>query len=620
MTLENSRRPLRRATIPVSAYASLIASAAALIALVLPAAASAAPPTLTIDAPTAVETTKAHVSGEVSVPLDGQETYWCFEYSKESAEEWSGFCYSGPVQPGESVPVEADLSGLHSNRKYKLRLAALNFSDFVEEFSSIEKFKTDPAPIEPTPTINAPTDVSYTTAKISGLVDPEGGNQESGGDYVPIQWTLELRDATAEGSFEVRSSGEITGAEASEDFGPGEGILVGPTELTGLIPGHQYNFQLGLTFGGVDNGDAGSFTTLAVAKPTITDLAITEVTADSAHFAAEIDPHAPEPIDPAFDTEWHFQCTPACGSLQGGTVSGAPETVENDTTALQPNTFYTVRLFASNSGGQVKATETFKTEPAAPLVESFNAGPITPTSAGINAEINPRGSDTLYWFEWGVEDCSTPEAVCQSIPAEHDASAGSGQLFKYVSRQLTGLSPETTYHFHLVARNDSGTVEGSVQEFTTGGPEPTCSNTDKPGARFLPGLSCLGDRIAPRQERRRRNDPGDEDFRQQRRRCSHIPVNEQLWRSPWRCGRVPISKPPDGCPRNERLDNPRNHPRPARSPSIRSRLPRLLSRLLGLLSRPESRGVRRLGLIDRRAQCQQCREFLSSLKTSFLLR
>ncbi len=454
------------------------AFAAALVAFlgIGASAAVAAPPTLTIDPVTTSSITTAHVSGEVVVPADGNETYWCFEYTEEGQPTWSGFCYQGPVQPGESVPVEADLTNLKAATNYEVRLAALNFNEFVEEFSATEKFETDPAPVTPTFTLDGPEAVSYTSAHISGTFNPEGGNKDASAGPIPITAQLEVNREGA-GWNPVGSSRTVedTDAVSSEDFEV-------ETDLTDLTPGADYRFRLAARYAGLNatSTEEGEFTTLPVAKPTITTPVISAITTDSAHFSAEVDPNG---TDPAFDANWHFECTPSCGGLSGGTVSGAPDEVENDAKFLQPNTFYTVRLIASNAGGQVQQTETFQTAATGPLVVPFEAGPVHATSADLNGQVNPKGSSTVYWFEWGTADCAANP--CTSLPAEQDASAGNGTSAVYVTRHLTGLTPATTYHFRLIAKNASGTTEGPGTTFTTPASEPACPNAGMLGADRL---------------------------------------------------------------------------------------------------------------------------------------
>jgi hypothetical protein len=231
----------------------------------------------------------------------------------------------------------------------------------------------------------------------------------------------------------------------------------------------------------------------SAAPPTLTINPATGVTATTAQVSGEVNPEGAS-------TTWKFQYISAEAfdenlehSLPGfqGATTGPTDTTETteplsgELTGLDPATRYHLRLFAQSSGGSAEAVAaTFKTPGAAPLVKAWAAGPIAPTTADLNAQVDPQGSATVYWFEWGPADCSANP--CASIPAEHDASAGAGRIYVYVLRHLSGLSPETTYHFRLLAENSVGTTEGPDQTFTTAAPEPACTNAGLPGTAFLP--------------------------------------------------------------------------------------------------------------------------------------
>ena len=135
-----------------------------------------------------------------------------------------------------------------------------------------------------------------------------------------------------------------------------------------------------------------------------------------------------------------------------GPIEGGPQEVSTDLEGLEPNKTYQVRLYAENVGGSDTSelpNPTFTTDALGPLVEATAATHVLSASAQINGRIDPRNSHTTYYFQWGSGDCAS--SPCTSVPASQDADAGSGAAFVYVSAELSGLSPATTYHYRLIA-------------------------------------------------------------------------------------------------------------------------------------------------------------------------
>jgi hypothetical protein len=97
-----------------------------------------------------------------------------------------------------------------------------------------------------------------------------------------------------------------------------------------------------------------------------------------------------------------------------------------------------------------------------PVVATGNATAITPTSATVNATVNPEGQSTTYYFEYGT---TTSYGSQTSM-----AGAGSGTAEVKVSTAIEPLTPNTTYHYRVVARNASGTTLGADVSFKT--PKP----------------------------------------------------------------------------------------------------------------------------------------------------
>jgi hypothetical protein len=479
----------------------LIASAAALIALALPSAALAAPPVVSIEDATNVSYTTAETQGEVD-PAD-HDTSYHFEYVTDAQwgeepdpvgapgvkAEWLFATQAGfgslPENAGSTVVPEVpplQLTGLQPSTTYHLRLVAENSEAERVEDVATNTFTTKGPITAPVVSNVAAEAVSYLSATATGSVDL--ADSDPGFNATACRFEY-LTQAAWQANGNAFPEPEGAPSAPCDTQPAGEGSHQVSAALASLQPGTTYHLRLvAANQGGTGSAEAAStFTTLPVARPTITALTASAITGSSAHLSAEIDPNG---TDPVFDTAWHFQCVPACsGNLEGDLAPGTELVeVEADAKGLLPNQPYTLYLYATNAGGTRKATASFSTPGAAPKINPFDAGPLTPTTAGINAEINPNGSATVYWFEWGTEDCST--GTCASLPASHEANAGSSPYFTYVLRTLTGLQPSTTYHFRIVAKNSFGIAEGPDRTFTTPAAEPACTNQGLPGAGFLP--------------------------------------------------------------------------------------------------------------------------------------
>ncbi len=117
---------------------------------------------------------------------------------------------------------------------------------------------------------------------------------------------------------------------------------------------------------------------------------------------------------------------------------------------------------------------------APPVVVSESASHVTATTALLRAQINPKGSETRYVFQYLTE--AEYEA---NEPTERFAGAGEAPLGGAVlgvgsqvlpaAAALTGLSPDTAYRFRVVATSNCSVDEpekvceasGSAQAFRT---------------------------------------------------------------------------------------------------------------------------------------------------------
>lgn len=113
-----------------------------------------------------------------------------------------------------------------------------------------------------------------------------------------------------------------------------------------------------------------------------------------------------------------------------------------------------VTLMAAALGAAGPATAA-----TAPTVATGGAARVTDTTATLTGSVNPQGSATTYFFQYGP----TTRYGAQTPTA----SAGAGSRTVSVVADIAGLTPDTTYHFRLVAHNAGGTRRGTDRTFTT---------------------------------------------------------------------------------------------------------------------------------------------------------
>ncbi len=99
--------------------------------------------------------------------------------------------------------------------------------------------------------------------------------------------------------------------------------------------------------------------------------------------------------------------------------------------------------------------------PGPPVAQTLAVSEVTPTKATLNGTVNPEGSATKYYFEYG-----TTTAYGSVIPIP-SADAGAGTAALSFSALVTGLKGATTYHYQIVASNAGGTAYGADRSFKT---------------------------------------------------------------------------------------------------------------------------------------------------------
>lgn len=104
------------------------------------------------------------------------------------------------------------------------------------------------------------------------------------------------------------------------------------------------------------------------------------------------------------------------------------------------------------------------TKVQAPTATTRPATSVTSDGATLNGVVNPNSAATTYHFEYGTDTnygsrAPTPDAAVGSDAADRD-----------VDQVVSGLRPETTYHYRVVATNSLGfRTSGADMTFTTSG-------------------------------------------------------------------------------------------------------------------------------------------------------
>ncbi|HXE44559.1 MAG TPA: fibronectin type III domain-containing protein [Conexibacter sp.] len=207
--------------------------------------------------------------------------------------------------------------------------------------------------------------------------------------------------------------------------------------------------------------------TLAASAPTATTGDSSAITDTQATVAGTVNPQGQI-------TSYAFQygTTTAYGQQTSLTAAGsgtADVPVRADLAGLTPGTTYHFRVIATNATGTtVGADRTFTTTGTAPPpaptpTATTGTAQVNGGSALLSGSVNPNGLATSYYFEFGT----TANYGQQTAPQ----SAGAGTSAVSVSATLSGLAPDTTFHYRLVAVGPNSAFSiGGDRTFTSGGP------------------------------------------------------------------------------------------------------------------------------------------------------
>ena len=172
---------------------------------------------------------------------------------------------------------------------------------------------------------------------------------------------------------------------------------------------------------------------------------------------------------------FEYGLTVAYGTVLPGapaTVTGTSVTnVNASLTGLLPNTLYHYRVNGVNSGGTANGGDmTFTTAIIPPAVVTTAATAVTGTTATLNGTVNANNVSSTVSFDYGLT-----VAYGTNVPGVPATVTGTVVTPSLAS--LTGLLPNTLYHFRINAVNSGGTTNGGDQTFTTPAIAPVATTT-----------------------------------------------------------------------------------------------------------------------------------------------
>lgn len=150
--------------------------------------------------------------------------------------------------------------------------------------------------------------------------------------------------------------------------------------------------------------------------------------------------------------------------------------------------------------GALAATPTPTPVPAPkpPYVRTGDTAGVSTSSATLKGRVNSHGVETSYVFQYGT----TSAYGAQTAPA----SVGNGTTEVKVSQTITGLAPDTTYHYRLIATSSAGMTNGQDATFTsssipltftlTGTPDPVVFGSSFSISGVLSGTGAADREVA----------------------------------------------------------------------------------------------------------------------------
>lgn len=424
---------------------------------------AAAAPTVTTTAATSVTDLQATLKGTVNANGLG---YWTctFQYGKTTSYELGEFSptgrywVDGPTDGSTPIAIsgnptpyaysELNVYPLEPATLYHYRIKARSSGTFY--YGADLTFTTLAAKTKPTISAvssGVPVTLGYNAARVKSVIF-----SGSSATTIVVEYGLSAtygRQVSWLGNLALNTQQTTT------------------VEIPSLTPSTLYYYRWKATnTQGLTTGGASTFTTPVM--PTVTTTAATSISTDKATLRGIINTNGGQLASPYFE----YGTTTSYGVVDYNRsptfVSGtSPVEITTNLTGLLPNTTYHYRIFSDQAGMPTYtygSDMTFTTSPlgTVPVITGpFPVSEITTRSAVVRAASVTAGTSTAtVSFQYGPTTSYGQETTSPFTVA-------AGTTVDNPTVTLTGLPPNTTYHFRCKATNSIGTSYGSDGVFTT---------------------------------------------------------------------------------------------------------------------------------------------------------
>lgn len=352
---------------------------------------------------------------------------------------------------GNTIVTYTPSSNFAGSTIYTVRIgdAATDSTGLAMHGAFESRFTTGAASSTARPSINSfsSSGVTDTTASLAAAVTPNGATTTVFFEYGPTT------------GYGTTVSGQA--------IGNGNSPINVSANLSGLTPGTTYHYRVYATNSvGTTFGADATFDTSAP-LPQVTTTAASFVTTSTTSLNGTVNPNG-------LPTSVYFRWGTRSDDLSNQTAvqnvgSGSVNIAFwAELSALQPDTTYFFQAVAVNGSNVVLGSVlSFHTLPVKPTVTTLATTNVSVTNAVLPGTVNPNGSESIYFFEYGTNASFGAVTTAQS--------AGAGTSAVSVGATLSNLAAGQTYYYRAAASNAFGISYGSAQSFSAGLPPPSAS-------------------------------------------------------------------------------------------------------------------------------------------------